>query len=115
MSLEWIPETPVTSKILQLHIQEVGPYSGNAFGGIEAIQVFGCVASRNVQRRPSGWSNINPPPDPQSPPQPTYSPYTPLSPVTMRTPEGKEIFSQKETLDQGPLEGDCMAVGHFGQ
>merc|ERR1711923_126398 len=90
---EWIPESPVTSKIIQLHIQEVGPYSGNAFGGIEAIQVFGCVASRNVQRRTSGWSNFNnnnnnniPPPAPRSPPHPTYSPYTPLDPVTLRTP-----------------------------
>ena len=97
LRLEWIPESPVTSKIIQLHIQEVGPYSGNAFGGIEAIQVYGCVASRNVQRRTSGWSNFNnnnnnniPPPAPRSPPHPTYSPYTPLDPVTLRAPGGKK-------------------------
>ena len=79
--LEWIPETPVTSKILQLHIQEVGPYSGNAFGGIEAIQVFGCVASKNIQRRPSLRSSNNIPE--YIPTQPPFTPYSASDPVTL--------------------------------
>ena len=30
---------------LQLHILEIGPYTGNAFGGIEAIDIYGCYKS----------------------------------------------------------------------
>ena len=30
---------------VQLHILEVGPYSGNAFGGIESIDIYGCYES----------------------------------------------------------------------
>ena len=30
---------------LQLHILEVGPYTGNAFGGIESIDIYGCYKS----------------------------------------------------------------------
>ena len=41
--LEWVPDQPVTTSTLQLYIQEVGPHSGNAFGGIQAIEVFGCL------------------------------------------------------------------------
>jgi len=40
---EWVPDQPVTTTTLQLYIQEVGPHSGNAFGGIQAIEVFGCL------------------------------------------------------------------------
>ena len=42
---EWTPTSPVLTKNIQLHIEEVGPFSGNAFGGIEAIQLFGCLAN----------------------------------------------------------------------
>ena len=31
----------VTSTV-QLHILEIGPYTGNAFGGIESIDIYGC-------------------------------------------------------------------------
>ena len=41
--LEWIPDKPRPAQNIQLHIEEVGPYSGNAFGGIEAVQLFGCL------------------------------------------------------------------------
>ena len=27
---------------VQLHILEIGPYTGNAFGGIESIDIYGC-------------------------------------------------------------------------
>ena len=30
---------------VQLHILEIGPYSGNAFGGIESIDIYGCYKS----------------------------------------------------------------------
>ena len=40
--LEWSPERPVVTSAVQLHILEIGPYSGNAFGGIETIDIFGC-------------------------------------------------------------------------
>ena len=30
---------------VQLHILEIGPYSGNAFGGIESIDIYGCYES----------------------------------------------------------------------
>ena len=30
---------------LQLHILEIGPYTGNAFGGIESIDIYGCYKS----------------------------------------------------------------------
>ena len=35
----------------QLHIEEVGPYSGSAFGGITAIQVLGCLANGKQQTK----------------------------------------------------------------
>ena len=41
-SLEWSPERPVVTSTVQLHILEIGPYTGNAFGGIETIDIFGC-------------------------------------------------------------------------
>ena len=40
--LEWSPERPVVTSAVQLHILEIGPYTGNAFGGIETIDIFGC-------------------------------------------------------------------------
>ena len=40
--LEWSPERPVVTSTVQLHILEIGPYTGNAFGGIETIDIFGC-------------------------------------------------------------------------
>ena len=40
--LEWSPERPVVTSAVQLHILEIGPYTGNALGGIETIDIFGC-------------------------------------------------------------------------
>ena len=34
-----------------MHIEEVGPYSGSAFGGITAIQVLGCLANGKQQTK----------------------------------------------------------------
>ena len=45
LTSEWIPETPVMTSTVQLHILEIGPYSGNAFGGIESIDIYGCYES----------------------------------------------------------------------
>ena len=47
--LEWVPDQPVTTTTLQLYIQEVGPHSGNAFGGIQAIEVFGCLETERTK------------------------------------------------------------------
>ena len=47
--LEWVPDQPVTTGTLQLYIQEVGPHSGNAFGGIQAIEVFGCLETERTK------------------------------------------------------------------
>ena len=49
--LEWVPEQPVTTGTLQLYIEEVGPHSGNAFGGIQAIEVFGCLETELTRAR----------------------------------------------------------------
>ena len=45
MPSEWISERPVVTSTVQLHILEIGPYSGNAFGGIESIDIYGCYKS----------------------------------------------------------------------
>jgi len=45
---EWSPDTDneyLTTKIIVLHITEVGPRQGSAFGGIQGIRIFGCFAS----------------------------------------------------------------------
>ena len=39
---EWSPERPMVTSTVQLHILEIGPYTGNAFGGIESIDIYGC-------------------------------------------------------------------------
>lgn len=48
---EWVASSPITTKNIQLHIEEVGPYSGSAFGGITAIQVLGCLANGKQQTK----------------------------------------------------------------
>ena len=58
--LEWVPEQPVTTGTLQLYIQEVGPHSGNAFGGIQAIEVFGCLETELTRAREGEVSKLMP-------------------------------------------------------
>ena len=50
-SLEWSPERPVVTSTVQLHILEIGPYTGNAFGGIETIDIFGCYKKDQYMNR----------------------------------------------------------------
>ena len=41
----------MTASTLQLYIEEVGPHSGNAFGGIQSIEVFGCLETELTRAR----------------------------------------------------------------
>ena len=55
---EWVPNTPISAQNIQLHIEEVGPYSGNAFGGIEAIQLFGCLANEREESSEEDYQDV---------------------------------------------------------
>jgi len=57
LTVEWRPNTEnLRAKKLVLHIIEVGPRQGSAFGGIQKIQIFGCFPS-NLQSEKRMKSN----------------------------------------------------------
>ena len=50
----------MTASTLQLYIEEVGPHSGNAFGGIQSIEVFGCLETELTRAREGEVSKLMP-------------------------------------------------------